>query len=470
MTWKPRITGSGPIYLELADAIGEAIRSGELAPGDRLPTQREMAEAMGVDLTTVTRGYAQAQRLSYIESEGRRGSFVKAQPARRSALDMSGQNLRAFAGAADANTLAIVEASGRNMPPEPAGDLLSASLREGLERVLHTAGPLALHYQPTGGLEHDRAVRADVFGRAAPTHPDQIVITAGAQNAIHGICSGLLQPGDAVACGRYTYPGFLSVVRKLGARIVPIEMDRKGLIPDSLEEAARRQPLKLLYHVPHNANPTTASIDGVRRLAIAELAEMHDFQILEDDAYGGLNGYRDKVVSFVAPGRSWYVVTISKSFTPALRVATVRAPSIRDAYRLIASIQDSTTMAAPLDVALDTQWLTDGTLLKLGSAVAAEGAERQKVAREILGAEGFVAAPGGYHLWIPLPDRDAPLVSPPPMLTGLPVAPAAIFAAAPTGLEQSLRVSLGGPRSRERVRSDLSRLAAFLAHNHLKAG
>src|SRR5436305_1736063 len=103
-SWKPDIAGTlGPKYLAIADAIARDIEAGALQPGDRLPPQRMLAEALGVDLTTVTRAYGEAQRLGLIEGDGRRGSFVRSKAVEPSGIP--------YTEPADA---------GMNAPPEAA--------------------------------------------------------------------------------------------------------------------------------------------------------------------------------------------------------------------------------------------------------------------------------------------------------------------------------------------------------------
>ena len=76
--WKPRIDRkAGPIYTSLATAIAADVQAGRLNPGDRLPPQRELADALGVTVTTVTRGYAEAERLGLVSGEVGRGTFVR---------------------------------------------------------------------------------------------------------------------------------------------------------------------------------------------------------------------------------------------------------------------------------------------------------------------------------------------------------------------------------------------------------
>jgi DNA-binding transcriptional MocR family regulator len=274
----------------------------------------------------------------------------------------------------------------------------------------------------------------------------------------------MLQRGERIACGALAYPGLLAVARRIGARVEPLEMDEHGILPESLEAVLRDGPITALFVVPTNDNPTTATLPAERRNRLGELAEAHDFWIIEDDAFGALAGYARLPIAHYAPRRTWYLSSVSKAVTPGLRVATVRAPSIRLAFALAADIRETAVMAPPVSVALLTQWVIDGTLPKLVRAVRAEAAERMQIAREILGEQTFRAQPEGFHLWIPRPDAE-PGAEPPAtaMLAGLPVTPASAFAVRPTGREQSLRVSLGGLRTRERLTSDLGRLDAALA-------
>ncbi len=74
---------TGPLYLVIADAIGQAITRRELLAGDRLPPQRQVAEALGIDLTTVTRAYAEAHRRGLLDAKVGRGTFVRAESPSR---------------------------------------------------------------------------------------------------------------------------------------------------------------------------------------------------------------------------------------------------------------------------------------------------------------------------------------------------------------------------------------------------
>src|SRR5215475_8415347 len=121
--WMPNLASSGkPRYLAIADAIAEDIRSGRLAPADRLPPQRKLARRLEIDFTTVARGYVEAQRRGLIESRVGQGTFVRASPRRRRSLM--------------ARHPEIVDLS-MNLPPEPDDPELLDRMQDGLEMIGH---------------------------------------------------------------------------------------------------------------------------------------------------------------------------------------------------------------------------------------------------------------------------------------------------------------------------------------------
>src|SRR5205085_5145886 len=275
----------------------------------KLPTQHELAATLGLDLTTITRAYAEGARRGLIVSEGRRGSFVRGGPAESEAALAGGE-----------------AASGMNMPPEPEDGSLRRAILDGTAALLD--GRLApLHYQPPGGIEAQRAAAAHFLSAPIPdTDADQVAIVAGSQHGLHTTLSLLLRPGDRIAAPAFTYPGFLAAARRLGAEIVPLAMDADGILPDALERAAQTAALKAVYLVPTNDNPTTATLPLERRKEIARIALRYGFAIVEDDAYGRLPANPIPPVAAFAPKQTWHIASISKLISPALRVGFVRAP------------------------------------------------------------------------------------------------------------------------------------------------
>ncbi|MBW8754356.1 MAG: PLP-dependent aminotransferase family protein, partial [Sphingomonadales bacterium] len=389
--WLPDIgRDAGPKYLSISAALERDIDAGRLRPGDRLPPQRELADALGVDLGTVTRAYAEARRLGLIDADGRRGSFVRE--------------------AALAPVQIAPFDTGMNLPPLPLRSSLPERYAADLRDVLAgTAAANRLQYQPSGGAPQDRQAGADwLVSRGIQADEDNVLVVSGGQTALHAIASATLQPGDAVCTGPFVYAGWLAIARRLGLRIVPVAADDQGIDPSALERACAEQPIRALYVVPSNDNPTTVTLGLERRRAIAEVARQYDLHLIEDDAYGPLRSDPLPPLATFAPERTWHVASLSKIISPALRVAYLRAPSLRDALRLVADVHETTIMAPPLNVALATKWLGDGTWVDLVSEVRAECVLRQTIVAETLPLGSFRADPEGYHLWIPLSGELAP--------------------------------------------------------------
>jgi len=464
--WMPDITGvSGPKYLSISAALARDIDAGRLQPGDRLPPQRELAEALALDLGTITRAYAEARRTGLIDADGRRGSFVLDPASRRTVTppDPAPPQPRELSA-----EIAPFD-TGMNLPPLPAGSTLGTRYAAALQTVLD--GPAAanrLQYQPAGGAQQDRIAGTQWLAlRGIPADADNVLVTCGGQNALHAVATALLNPGDAVACGGATYPGWLAIARRRGLRLVPLAMDDQGICPDALDQACRENDLRALYVVPGNDNPTTATMGAERRATIANLARSHDIALIEDDAYGWLNPQPLPPLAALAPERCWHIASLAKIISPALRIAFLRAPDLRHGWRLGADMHETAIMPPPLNSAIATAWLNDGSWATLVDEVRQECRARQQITRSILPGGSFHAADDGYHLWVPLPaGMPAPALITALAPTGLSVISGESFSAAPDNPPApALRISIGGSLSRDQLTRALHLLDTLLHHS-----
>lgn len=399
--WRPRIAeGVRLKYLGIVEALAADIASGRIGPGERLPPQRTIAEALGIDLTTVTRALNEARRRGLIEAQAGRGTFVRD---------------RGSVG----RPPPLVDL-GMNIPPQPA--MLRRAITAGTAEILAApGGMLRLHYQEGAGTRADRRCGAEWLRPRLVGAPDdradldaeRLVVAAGAQAALYAVVSVLARPGDVVAAGRTTYPGLMAVAAERGLALAGLAMDADGVVPEDFARLCAEQPPRLLYLVPSIDNPTTATLPLARRRAIVEIARGHGVAIIEDDPYAPLAAQAPDAqapaaqapaaLAALAPEITWHVATLSKCATPALRVAYVVAPSAADATRLAACLRATTLMAPPLAAALASRWIGDGTLAAATEAIRAENRARQACAAALLGPLPFAADPNGSHLWLPLP-------------------------------------------------------------------
>ncbi|HWJ87736.1 MAG TPA: PLP-dependent aminotransferase family protein [Pelagibacterium sp.] len=447
--WKPRLVEQARMkYLGIVEALEADIRSGMVAPGERLPAQRAIAEALGVDLTTVTRAFNEARRRGLVQAQAGRGTFISdtleggAHPA-QSLIDLS-----------------------MNIPPQPAAIDFRKLLPQAIGSVLATPrGLLSLHYQDSTGTEPDRRAAAGwLANRIDGVTSERVVVTGGAQTALFAICDTLLDRGDVIATGAMTYPGLKAVALQKHLALAPLAMDGQGIVPDALEQLCRTAAPKVLYVIPSIDNPTTATLPEARRRALIEIARKHGITIIEDDPYAPLRPEPIPAIAGLAPDITWHIATLSKCATPALRVAYVVAPGATDALRLAGTLRATVLMAPPLLASLASRWIADGTLNEITEAIRSENAERQHLAAAILGDTGFAADPHGHHVWLRLPSHwRANDFAEHAERAGVAIVPASAFATVPHPIE-AVRISLGVAPDRGDLEDGLTQLANLIAH------
>lgn len=443
--WRPDLTGSrSPKYLAIAEALLRDIEANKLVAGARLPAQRALAEALGVDLTTITRAYGEAQRLGLIESDGRRGSFVR----ERRNQDAKPQRIDA----------------GMNAPPELTGGLLSVELRRSAEELLGASDALALQYQPRGGMPTAREAGARLLStRGIDCLDDSIVVTAGGQHALHAIFSAELQAGDLLAVPQFVYPGLLALARRFGVALRALPFDRDGIDPEALSALCGTEPIRGLYIVPTNDNPTTVTTSVAKRRAVAEIARKHGLIIIEDDAYGFLPEDPLPPIASLAPERTWHIASVSKVLSPGLRVAWLRAPGVAEAWRLAADLHETAIMAPPLNAAIVSKWVNSGLFARLVDEVRREASRRQQLVAKALPPSAFWCHEHGYHLWVSLGSKaDERQIADALQPHGLSIIASDAFAAALDNQAAAVRVSLGGTLQLDQLERALRLLAALL--------
>lgn len=447
--WHDRVDRTqGPLYLAIAEAIDRAVEARELRAGDRLPPQRQLARALAVDLTTVTRGYDEARRRGLVEAAVGRGTFVRA---------------TAWAGASAGAGAALVDLS-MNLPPLPEDPPLRDLLREGLTALLREADIAALMtYHLGAGGPQDRAAGAawlrPLMGEVAP---ERTLVSTGAQCALTALLGALTRPGDIILTEPLSYPRFRAATAQWGVQLSAVASDAEGVQPAALDAACRSLAPKALYCTPTLHNPTTVTMPPARRQAIADVLRRHGVPLIEDDAYGRLAREPLAAIASLVPELGYYIGTLSKCLSPGLRIAYVVAPDRAAADRLEAAIRATSLMPPPLMIALVSGWVRQGTAEALCAGVRREIAARQAIARDLLPADSFVSDPDAPHGWLTLPPQWHRMAFCAHVRAlGLALAPSDPFAVA-TPAPNAVRIGLGAAENQAALRRALQSVAAAL--------
>ena len=435
----------GPLYLQIVQSLEDGIAAGRLRVGDRLTPQRVVASHLGVDLTTVTRAYAEARKRHLLQAEGARGTFVAARK-----MDL----------------VALVDLS-LNIPPQPTTPDLQDLLRHGLAQVLLRADvDLLMTYHLAGGSEADRGAGARWLApMLGELGPERVVASPGSQAALCALILACTRPGEVLLCEPLVYPGFRAAALQLGRRVEDVAIDDEGMLPSALEQVARRSGARVVYLNPTIQNPTTVTMPERRRRAIAKVAARLDLEIIEDDPYWLLADAAPPPLARLAPERVHYVSTLSKCLSPGLRTAFVVSPDAARQVAFLSALRSFSLMRAPLTAVLVTQWLHDGTAQRILAGVRTEARARQALAAQTLG--GRIGNPhmsrDGIHLWLDLPSYwTARAFSRSARAEGLAITPSDAFSSGTTATN-AIRISLGEGRDRKRMALALARLSGLLA-------
>ena len=443
--WIPELSNSNrPTYLAIVEAIGDAIRLGQLRPGDLLPTHRLLADLLGVNVSTITRAYREAAQRRLVGGEVGRGTYVLGVASEAALFALQ---LHPEGGVIDLSL---------NMPPLTARDSDLAAFVKQLgtvkaARLLHypSPGETLVHLQAATGWMKRRGLEAD---------PEGIVVCAGAQHAMDTAIS-LFQEQDEVACEALVYPGLKAAARHWQRRLHPVAMDAEGLLPEAFETACR-SGLRLAVVSPTQHNPTTATMGLQRRRKLVEIARQWDVILVEEDVYGLLQEDAPPPLVALAPERVLYLTGLSKTVAPGLRLGYLLFPAglrqrMRDAGH------HTTWYVSALTMALATQWLQDGTAWRRLMAQRRELAARYRLCQKHLQGFKWRGRPHCPHVWLTSPPGGSSAFAKQALAAGVVVVPSSVLAAGRLPSEDGIRISIGAAPDRQTLAEGLSRLAAL---------
>ncbi|MHC2961210.1 aminotransferase-like domain-containing protein [Klebsiella pneumoniae] len=416
-------------YKAVVDRYAQAIRSGQLPAGSRLPTHRTLAAGERISLATATRVYRELEEMGLVSGETGRGTFVR---------DLSlppGHGVDQQVVAADIVDLNF------NYPSLPEqGDALREALRQ-----LAMAGDIDSHlrYQPHAGrlAERDIIARHLTCQHFAPD-AENVLIVNGAQHGLAVTVMGLLRPGDVVAVDALTYSGFKALAALYHLELAAIPCRPEGPDLQALHTLCQQRRVRAVYTMPTLHNPLGWVLNTGQRQALADLARQHDLLIIEDAAYARLVSHPPPPVVSYAPERTVYVTGFSKNIATGLRVGVVISPP-RYRPEIERAIRATTWNTPTLISSLICAWIEDGTVARFETQKRQDARQRQQVAREVLCGLPVVSHPDSYFVWLPLGEESrADRLANALMERRISVSTAEPFCVSAT-IPQALRIALG---------------------------
>jgi DNA-binding transcriptional MocR family regulator len=425
----PWSTGKGPFYRRLAVALQRLIQRGDVAPGTRLPAERLLATALAISRSTVIAAYRLLEQEQWLESRPGSGTFVRSQPFGRTyASPLPTDVWKAPWLLSQTQERELIDFS-VGTPGELAEVPVSLFhlTTSDLEQLMMQRG-----YTPQGWLPLRQALAA-YYDRHwnLPTTAEQILVTAGAQQAIALVATLYLQRGESVLLENPTYFGTIDVLRTLKAQLLPLVSDPAGIDRFVLREQIKASAPRLLVVSPTFQNPTGRLMPQSFREDIALLSRETKLPVLEDLTFADVILERKgppPIAAFDSRATVLSIGSLNKLFWSGLRVGWVRGPQpIIERLIHLKEIAD-------LGTSLPSQALALQVLQHLDHIRQARQHELQRKLRvmtelvsTLLPAWTWQQPEGGYFLWLRLPNGNAPEFAQIALRSGVVFCPGTLF-------------------------------------------
>ncbi|MDG4849705.1 PLP-dependent aminotransferase family protein [Peribacillus frigoritolerans] len=451
MSWKPDKNAlKRPFYKSLASLLEQDITNGFLAPGTKLPPQRELADFLDLNFTTITRSYKMCEVKGLIYAVTGSGTFVAPNATR--SITISADKT---ANSIDLGFVASFEQT---------NDIVSETLQKTvnksyLEQLLNYNDPTGIPHQKTAALNW-----MESFG----IHADQehIAIVSGAQNALAVALAALFEPGNRIATDLYTYSNFIELAKMFHIKLVPIHGDQFGMLPDELEKQCCQTNIDGIFLMPSCNNPTTIMMSDIRKQELAALIRKHRLILIEDDIHafltaGIISDYRQPMFHLL-PEQSVYICGTSKSICSGLRVAyMVYGETLRE--KISQAIFNINVKTSSFDAEVITELILSGKAHEIVSHKKRLAQTANDIYSEYFPLRKDVGHPLSLYRWLPIKGhKDALQLETDLKRRGIRVFHSNRFQSGQTTPDMYLRIALSSTNSFDELKIGLEILKQYL--------
>jgi DNA-binding transcriptional MocR family regulator len=408
------------LYEKLADDIGEAVRRGVFAAGERIPSVRQASQQHGVSIKTVLHAYALLEGRGLIETRPQSGYFVREQAALPHARPVAAQRP---APASEVDVSRLVLSTLRSIGAQDAVPFGSPYPDPSLfpwRRINQYANAIARRHAswnliddlPPGNAELIRQIARRYAESGVPVDPGEIVITLGATEAINLSLQAVAKPGDTVVVESPTYYAMLHAIERLGMRAIAVATHpHEGIDLDVLAQTIRTHKIAACMVMPNFQNPLGFQMPDERKRRLVALLAAHKIPVIENDVYQELyfgEARPTTLKNFDTKGLVLHCASFSKSLTASYRIGWAMPGRFRAQLEKLKFLNTLTTPSVP-QMAVADYLRHDGYdrhLRRVRRFYRQQARLMSALVQRFFPEGTRLSEPqGGYVLWIELPAR-----------------------------------------------------------------
>ncbi|WP_248927993.1 PLP-dependent aminotransferase family protein [Paenibacillus hamazuiensis] len=448
MSWKPSIDRTHkPIYKVLARQLQQDILNGVLLPGTRLPSQRELADFLDLNLSTVSKAFKMCELKGLLSAAVGSGTFVSYGAVSNAYL------------LEDTKPKHLIE-MGATLPDNASYEPLLLQLRSMLQEPDYEKW---FGYGRSGENLWQKDAALKLIRRSGlETTVDRILLANGGQNAIAATLASLCKPGDRIGADPHTYPGLKTAAAMLSIQIVPIKSENDVMSPTALEYACKNDDIKGIYLIPDYHNPTASMMPAENRKRIAAVAQKYNQFIIEDASYSLLCEKPLPAVASFAPEQAIYIASLSKSIAPGLRLAYVAVPS---AFKepIAKALYNLNVSVPPLFAELAARTIVSNQFESLIEGHREQAIRRNQIVNRYLADYTCLGVDTGIFRWLLLPGKiTGAEFETLAARQGVQVYAADRFVVGNSSPERAVRISVCAPETLEELEEGLTIIQSLL--------
>ncbi|MGG1400685.1 PLP-dependent aminotransferase family protein [Bacillus salipaludis] len=337
MDWKPDRESKIPIYKQLAVYIENGIADGTFPPDKPLPSERGLAKELEINRSTVIAAYDELEANGLIDRNRGSGTTVSKDIWGMTKKRIPSWNRYIEAGSFLPN-LPVTQRIHKEMVEQNLINLASGELSQDLFPMTSLReitsnrsfiGTLGYdHPQGNAILRQTLTNHVKEF-RSIETNPSSILITSGAQQALHLVVQCLLKPGDAVAIANPSYHYNLPVFKSAGIKTYSLKIYNEGINPIDITTLYKKHRIRMIFMNPIYQNPTGTLMSEERRKKVLELSSEYGIPIVEDDPYSLTSFTGEKMQTLKSLDRNGnvlYISSLTKIVASGLRIGWIIGP------------------------------------------------------------------------------------------------------------------------------------------------